>query len=246
MVPSLAGVIDRRLLVNFAVEPDVAAEFLPAPFEPQLVAGRAVAGVCLIRLAKLRPHGLPGWIGLRSENAAHRFAVVRTDEPDSSGVFIPRRDSSSRITTWVGGRLFPGAHHRADFTVASTAVSEKVAYRSRDRRVSVEVTGSVGRTLPAGSVFDSLEMSSTFFANGCRGWSATGDPVRFDGLELRTAEWKVEPFDVDLVRSSFFDDTTVFPAGSVRFDHALIMRGIAHTWHPIETVDAGPQLAAAR
>ena len=54
------------------------------------------------------------------------------------------------------------------------------------------------------------------------------------GLELRTTEWEVRPFDVERVRSSFFADPIVFPCGSVRFDHALIMRGIAHTWHPLE------------
>lgn len=33
------------------------------------------------------------------------------------------------------------------------------------------------------------------------------------------------------VGSSFFEDTKVFPSGSVRFDSALWMRGIKHEWH---------------
>jgi hypothetical protein len=43
---------------------------------------------------------------------------------------------------------------------------------------------------------------------------------------------------VDLVESSFFDDRTRFPEGSIAFDCALLMRDLAHEWH------ARPQLAA--
>jgi hypothetical protein len=33
------------------------------------------------------------------------------------------------------------------------------------------------------------------------------------------------------VRSSFFEDRSLFPAGSIAFDCALVMRGIEHEWH---------------
>ena len=81
-MPSLRGVIERRLLVNFSVDADAAASFLPAPFEAQLVDGQAIAGVCLIRLADIRPRFVHARLGLTMENAAHRFAVTRagTDE----------------------------------------------------------------------------------------------------------------------------------------------------------------------
>ena len=93
-LPVLAGVVDRRLLINYSVDPGVIAAILPRPFRPQLVRGRAVAGICLIRLRNMRPAGLPSWIGLTSENAAHRVAV-EWDGPDGirNGVYIPRRDS---------------------------------------------------------------------------------------------------------------------------------------------------------
>ena len=67
---TVTGVIDRRLLVNYRVEPVVIAELLPEPFRPQIVAGHAVAGICLIRLSQIRPVHTPAWIGWKSENAA--------------------------------------------------------------------------------------------------------------------------------------------------------------------------------
>ena len=43
------GIIRRRLLVNFRVEPAVIQRLLPARFRPKVHAGHAVAGICLIR-----------------------------------------------------------------------------------------------------------------------------------------------------------------------------------------------------
>ena len=73
-LPTVRGVIDRRVLVNFRVDPERLAMVLPAPFRPQLFAGYGIAGICLIRLKQLRPRFLPAFTGLSSENAAHRIA----------------------------------------------------------------------------------------------------------------------------------------------------------------------------
>lgn len=54
---TIQGVIDRRILVNYRVAPEVAARLFPAPFRPKLANGYAVAGICLIRL-KQNPTGL--------------------------------------------------------------------------------------------------------------------------------------------------------------------------------------------
>ena len=82
---------------------------------------------------------------------------------------------------------------------------------------------------PAGPVLQSVQRSSRFFTDSPRGWSAADRPERFDGLELLAAEWIVRSCEVEPIRSSFVDDTTMFPSESVRFDHPLITRTIAHT-----------------
>lgn len=74
-IPVMSGLIDRRILVNFRVEPRVLEGLLPKPFRPKVVHGHGMAGVCLIRLKQLRPRFVPGRFGITSENAAHRIAV---------------------------------------------------------------------------------------------------------------------------------------------------------------------------
>ena len=78
-IPVMAATVERRLLLNYRVDPAVVAPLLPAPLRPRLAGGAAVAGVCLIRLGDLRPAGLPVAVGVRTENAAHRIAVSWDD-----------------------------------------------------------------------------------------------------------------------------------------------------------------------
>src|SRR5215831_2264421 len=137
-VPAVEGIIERRLLVNYRVDPGALTGILPPPFRPKLAAGYAMAGICLIRLARVRPRGLPGAVGLRSENAAHRIAVEwDADGRTHEGVYIPRRDSDSRFNNFVGGRVFPGEHQRAVFTVSESDDYFDVALHSDDGRTRV-------------------------------------------------------------------------------------------------------------
>ncbi|MEM9073968.1 MAG: DUF2071 domain-containing protein [Myxococcota bacterium] len=230
-IPAITGVIERRILANYRIDPDVLTKALPAPFRPQLHEGVAVGGICLIRLRAIRPRWMPWAIGLSSENAAHRFAVEwDTDQGVQQGVYIPRRDTSSRANALVGGRLFPGVHHHADFEVNESEARYSVAMTADDG-THVRVAGTVAETLPEDSVFASVGDASTFFEKGCLGYSDTRTPGTYDGLELRTLAWKVTPLSVEDTASSFFADRARFPEGSVELDCALLMRDIPHEWH---------------
>jgi Uncharacterized conserved protein (COG2071) len=221
--------------VNFRVDPAVMQTQLPSRFRPKLQAGHSVAGICLIRLDSVRPRFIPQFLGLSSENAAHRVAVRwQTDDGEKEGVFIPRRDTGSAMNHLAGGRLFPGEHHRARFTAREASDSIDLTMRSDDRKVSVRVRGKLGGSLPGSSCFSSLADASAFFEPGSVGYSVTSDVGRLDGIELRTYGWSVEPLQVEEVHSSYFFDEAKFPRGSVVFDCALVMRNLGHEWRSAE------------
>lgn len=239
-IPVIRGVIDRRVLVNYRVDPDVLAPLLPAPFRPKTIHGVGMVGICLIRLKQVRPRYLPAWLGLGSENAAHRVAVEWDENGRTrEGVFVRRRDSSSWMNHLAGGWLFPGIHHHARFTVAEMPDRLDIAMRSDDGSTSVCVRVRQDDRLPSTSVFRSMEEASRFFENGSLGYSTTPDVSRFQGLELRCHRWKAEPLAIEAAHSSFFDDVSLFPNGSIELDCALLMRGIEHEWH------AWPDMCAA-
>ncbi len=233
-VPVMAATIQRRLLVNYRVDPDALARVLPEPFRPQLLNGFGVAGICLIRLGGLRPAALPGRAGpgLCAENAAHRIAVEwDTPEGVAQGVYIPRRDSSSRLVALAGGRLFPGIHHRARFRVQEAAGRYQIAVTASDGGARVRVVARLAAELPPGSVFGSLAAASRFFEQAALGWSATRRPGVYDGIELHAPGWHLEPCQLQEVSSSFFDNPRHFPPGTAEPDSVLLMRNLASTWH---------------
>lgn len=229
-LPDITGIIKRRILVNYRLAPSIIAPLLPAPFRPRLHRGYAIAGICLIRLEKIRPQGLPALIGISSENVAHRIAV-EWDEGATvrEGVFVFRRDTDSLLNHYAGGRMFPGVHQFANFAVRDAGGHVGLRARTESGVALVELRGHETDAFPADSVFSSLAESSRFFENGCQGFSlsATGE---LEGLKLITREWTVKPFAVEICRSKFFADHSVFPEGSVFLDHALIMRDIQHDW----------------
>ena len=230
-MPEVHGIIRRRLLVNFRVDAEVMQRALPSPFRPKLYGGYAVAGICLIRLENIRPRRFPRLLGVSSENAAHRVAVVwDSGEATREGVFIPRRDSGSLLNYVAGGRIFPGEHHRARFNVSDDGNHLALVMESADRKVRVEVRGTTASALPATSVFPLLGEASDFFKAGSLGYSATHEARRLDGISLHTPNWSVAPFEIEHVYSSYFSNPELFPSGTVKFDCALVMRDVAHEW----------------
>jgi uncharacterized protein YqjF (DUF2071 family) len=230
----MQAVIERRLLINYRLDPDVAATMIPAPFEPQLLNGWAVVGICLIRLAHMRPSGLPARLGLTSENAAHRFAVQWNDGAGlRTGVYIPTRHSAAMVNVAVGDRLFPGRHERADFQSTETPDAIAVAFKARDARTFVDAYVGIRDELTDSELFASTAEASNFFQAGSAGFSPTRRSARLDGLELHTSAWRIEAADIHHVRSSFFDDRAAFPAGTIHLDSALVMRDVAVEWHSV-------------
>jgi uncharacterized protein YqjF (DUF2071 family) len=231
-LPRLRGVIERRMLVNYRVDPEVLARQLPAPFEPKLHNGKALVGVCLIRLRGVRPRFVPEGLGLSSENAAHRAAVVWTDAAGlrQEGVYVRRRDTDSRLNALVGGRLFPGVHHLARFETNEKVDWYDIEVTAEDDTTRVHVKARLTRDWPADSLFATCDEASHFFAAGSLGYSATPQAGAFHGLELNCKSWHADALAVEELRSSYFDDRSIFPDGTIQFDNALLMREIQHEW----------------
>lgn len=238
-LPVIRGLIDHRILVNYRIQPGALAALLPEPFRPQLVGGMGMAGICLIRLAEVRPRCVPKWLGLESENAAHRIAVEwEVDGRPHEGVYIPRRDTSSRLNLLAGGRVFPGYQHHAEFKIREDVGRYRIAIKSDDGLTQLAIDARIADRLAPRSVFGSLDEASAFFHHGGVGYSATPSSGVFDCLELKSKTWSVEPLEIAHAASSFFDDSRRFPPGSVEFDSALLMRRIEHEWHAREPLIA--------
>jgi hypothetical protein len=237
-VPKLAGLIDRRILVNYTADPDIVQELLPKPFRPKTFEGKAIVGICLIRLRDIRPKGLPPFFGISSENGAHRIAIEWEENNEiKEGVYITRRDSSSWLNTLAGGRVFPGKHFHASFDVKEKGGSYNIGFESSDG-TTINVVAEESNDIQTNSIFPDLMTASKFFENGSVGYSPGNKS--FDGMKLKAFNWKIQPLNVKTVSSSFFEDENIFPKGSIQFDNALLMTEIEHEWESIKSLNHCP------
>jgi hypothetical protein len=228
-LPVIHGFIDRRILINFTANPVDVAKIIPAPFRPKIYKGKAIVGICLIRLQKIKPKGFPDFLGISSENGAHRIAVEwEEDGQTKEGVYIPRRDTSLRLNAIVGGRIFPGKHYIAKFNVKEINDTYHIDFTSSDNTI-ISIDAKKATSFATNSIFETIENTSNFFEKGDTGYSPNGN--KFEGLKLQAYTWKVAPLDISEVRSSFFENEIIFPKGSVTFDNALLMTKIEHEWH---------------
>lgn len=228
-IPTIHGYIDRRILINFTADPSVIKNSIPSPFRPQIYNGKAIVGICLIRLKNIKPKGFPDFIGVNSENGAHRIAVEWNEGNEvKTGVYIPRRDTSLKLNSLIGGRIFPGVHHYANFKVEESNDNYDIEFTSKDN-TRISITAKVTDQFNTGSIFGTLDNASSFFQKGELGYSP--NKGKFEGLKLRAYTWKVQPLDVTNIESSFFSDKKVFPEGSIKFDNALLMKNIEHEWN---------------
>jgi len=227
--PTIHGYIDRRILINFVADADIVKKIIPEPFSPQLYKGKAIVGICLIRLKNIKPKGLPDFMGVGSENGAHRIAV-EWDEAGvkKQGVYVPRRDTSLKLNTMVGGRIFPGRHYLADFNVEESGGNYHIDFTSSDN-TTILIDAKETSSFNSNSIFETLQNASDFFEKGEVGYSPNGK--RYEGLKLQAYKWQVTPLEVINVHSSFFENEAIFPKGSVCFDNALLMSQVEHEWH---------------
>ena len=230
-IPTIHGYIDRRILINFTADPKTVEQIIPYPFRPKIYKDKAIVGICLIRLKNIKPKGLPDFIGVSSENGAHRIAVEwDEDNKTKSGVYIPRRDTSLKLNAIVGGRLFPGKHYHAKFNVIEEKGSYHIDFKSSDN-TEISIDAVETKTFDDKSIFQTLNNASDFFEQGDLGYSPNKD--KFDGLRLKAYKWEVMPLEVSNLTSSFFANEALFPKGSITFDNALLMTKIEHEWRSV-------------
>lgn len=240
-LPIIEGLIKRRILINYQIEPLEALRLLPSPFRPKLIKGKAIIGICLIRLENIRPSFL-SWLpcGISSENAAHRMAVEWEENgTNKEGVYIFRRDTNSLLNNLGGGRIFPGEHKYSRFNISEKNNEIHFEMISNDRETEVYFKGWKTDTLSKTSLFKSIEEISDFFRGGKDGYSPTKKGNCHQGMCLITHTWNMAPLHIETVDTSYFTRTLQVPLDTIKIDSVVIMRNVPHEWRTLSSMNAG-------
>lgn len=229
---TITGIIARRVVVSLRITPEVIARILPPSFQPKVIHGWAIAGLCLTRLSHMRLTGMPAFMGIPSENCAHRIVVSWFDENGNSqdGVYLPLRHTDSALNILLGKTLFPAELEKAQFDVTESDTELNFRMSANKGRFQIEFKGTLLEDVPAGSIFSSAAELSDFQEQVKVGFWTRSERDTFDAHQLQVQKWSGRPMRVDQFYSSYFSDADVFPPGSVEIDSAFFMHNLKHTW----------------
>lgn len=234
LINSISGLCERRLILNWRVDPDIVAKLLPRPFRPRLVNGHAIVGMDVLKLAEMRPTGLPAFTGFSTENAIDRIAV-EWDEGGTivQGLYVPHRYSPSTVNALVSSaRLFPTIFTHALFDFNERAGRYQVSVFAGANRFELDANES--KTFAEKSILGSPNAASDFHRDAKISYSPSPDKDKFDAIYLKTLDWKATPLSIKSVSYSYID--RLYP-GAV-FDSALVMHSTKHEWHGLGSISA--------
>ena len=236
MIKIIEGVIDRRILVNYRIDPHYLEKILPSPFKPRLINGYGLGGICLIRFKKMRPTWLPSIVGTSSENGTHRFCVEWKENGKLyNGVYVKKRFTNSRLHEFGGEKIFPGKLVFSDFKVSEGKGHYSISFKSNNGEYA-HVEAYETHQFPKSSLFKTIEEASEDFRKDQIGYSPDGKKNQFKGVKLNTDNWEVSPLCLKNCKSSLFSNPDIFPEGSAEVDHVLLMKNIKHSWENIGAV----------
>jgi hypothetical protein len=229
---AVRGTIRRRLLVNAVVDPDEAAARLPAELRPHVTELGTVVGCCLLEIEHIRPDRVPAAAGRRLRAAAHRISVEWDDRAGTTtvGVYVPVRDSDSRLAVALGGRWFPGTHRRASIDIA--APSGKLRWLVGDARggsrYDIRVTASIPPGAPGSTTCEPI-------GGTCLGATIGLSPDRrgvLEGARMDTDHRLAREVTIEDLDSGFLAGfATAHPAPS------YLMRDVDVTWTPAPALE---------
>lgn len=230
---SVTGVCERRVILNWRVDPKLVAKQLPHPFRPRLVNGKAIVGIDVLKLVDMRPTGFPSFAGFATANAVDRISV-EWDEGGSTvhGLFVPNRYSPSAVNAIVSiARLFPTVFKHATFEFEERNGKYRISLVMGGNRLDVEAKES--NQLETKSVFKTVQDASDYHGDSKISYSPSHDSDIFDAVYLKTLDWNASPLKIQAVRYTFID--RLYP--NAEFDSALIMKNTRHEWHGLGAIN---------
>ena len=227
VLPDIRARLGERFIFNFRVEPDLLQRHLPAWLEPQLFDGSAVASFCILDLHDVTFRPIPGPLGLRNINCAHRFGVLEK-ESGNPAVYVDERNTDSKLGAFITSLGFPGKHPYVDARIEKSETDWTIAVRD-----DAESPLFHGRVRPAAefrsSLFASMDEFQEFLASGVRSFCPAVKASKWNVVDLHKKDSSYEPLAAEDVADRLLEHWAS-EGGAIEFDSAVRTAGGTYVW----------------
>ena len=226
----LNGVVTRRFLVSYPVQPAALSRFLPPNAELSTWQQLAWVSACFVNLRHLRPSLVPTPVGIELNYLIHRTRarILYPDGVRRESVLVLEANINSRIFANVGHRL-PGVRFQArDIRLCETPDYWRVQMEDDAGVLLYQADiakDSVGEKLPSSSRFPDLAAADSFLLNVSYGveWCAQAKSVRM--LAETHDAWHTLAGSCTTHHNAFLDS---LDAAATEADHVITMTNIPH------------------
>ena len=201
----------HSLVLAYAFPAEVLAPLVPPALELDTYGDAGFLAIAVVQADRLRPAGLPAWMGVNHLLTGYRL-FVRGHDPSGQvrrGLHILRSDADKRSMV-VGGNAL--THYR--YRLASIRFTEgdgdlEVEIRTPGAGADLHVVADLGRPAeqpPRGSPFRGTTDARRFA--GPLPWTFDHEPQTSSIVAVRgrRSEWRPIPVDVEVKECTFLDD----------------------------------------
>ena len=225
----MVGVVRRRFLVSYAVEPSLLSTRVPPGAELSTHNGFAWVSACFVELAGMRPSFVPKGLGSRFRYLIHRTRA-RLLYPDGvlrESVLVLEANMNKPFLALLG-RVTTGVNFRVreidlvegdDGWELSMAANGSVLYRASIPRLSI------GESLPENSMFQNTSDADRFLLGVSYGGEWDKPKGRLRLLAETHDPWTAFAGACDTKRFDFLEK---LGASSLQADHVVTMTNIPH------------------
>jgi hypothetical protein len=202
VLPTVRARMLERYIVNVRVPPDVLAAELPGCLDPQEVNGFGIVSFCLLDLRRISISPVPPVVGPRSMSCAARYAVL--DEGGAPSVFVPERQTGSRVGAWFTRRGFSAPHGLVDIELSSHPDGGAEVHVRDDGMPTLDAWLRPRSSLES-LAFSAIDDFAAFLAMGERSYGRSRHDGKLTVLDLHKADAGYEPQTVERIGGSFIE-----------------------------------------
>lgn len=225
----MAGVVRRRFLISYPVQPSLLAQFVPPGGELSLYNGMAWVSACFVDLADMRPSFVPRGLGSQFLYLIHRTRA-RLPYPDGElreSVLVLEPNMNKPLLARLG-RASTGVNFRVrDFAFEETVGGWTL--RMSDGNTVLFEAGiartSICDRLPEQSKFEDVKAADDFLLGVAYGGEWNHDSGRLRLLAETHEPWKTYVGACETKRYAFLE---ALDAAQPQADHVITMTDIPH------------------
>ena len=210
----MVGLITDCWLFTYNTPATDVRAFLPASLSPVTYEGCAFYNVVVSRIKKMRPAGVPAWLGFTYWHVAYRLHVrlPRGNAEPIEGLYFLRSDCSSRVLSIAGRWLTDFNFHSAAIQVARDEAGVDIHVLSAEAPARARVSSELLAALPSTSVFSSVSEAADFLKYRPFGISVDSSGIaNVVRISRREEDWQARIVRVDTAEWAYLAGRSVSP-----------------------------------